>query len=89
MQVQHEEYFCNIQNRDGLVAVCFVDSGYPSRAAFGILAKVLDEYSEASSDRWRSVAADTDEAAPVCKSALTRYQVRFGRSGPLATHVHL
>lgn len=41
MQVQHEEYFCNIQNRDGLVAVCFVDSGYPSRAAFGILAKVL------------------------------------------------
>ena len=73
--VQHEEYFCNIQNRDGLVGVVFVDSGYPSRAAFGILAKVLDDFSAASSDRWRATAADSDEAAPVLKSALTKYQV--------------
>ena len=75
--VQHEEYFCNVQNRDGLVGVVFVDSGYPSRAAFGILAKVLDEFSEASSDRWRNNTADSDEAAPILKSALTRYQVQL------------
>ena len=83
--VQHEEYFCNVQNRDGLVGVVFVDSGYPSRAAFGILVKVLDEFSEASSDRWRNNTADSDEAAPILKSALTRYQVQPWSRCPTAS----
>lgn len=73
--VQHEEYFCNVQNRDGLVGVAFVDKDYPTRAAFSIVAKVLDDFIDQSADRWRSATQDSDEASQLLKAALTRYQV--------------
>ena len=73
--LKHEEYFCNMQNRDGLVAVVFVDQEYPSRAAFSIVAKVLDDFVDQSADRWRSATADSEEASQLLKAALTRYQV--------------
>ena len=73
--MQHEEYFCNVQNRDGLVGVAFVDKDYPTRAAFSIVAKILDDFVDQSSDRWRNATADSDEASSLLKGALTRYQV--------------
>ena len=57
------------------MGVVFVDKEYPSRAAFSIIAKVLDDFVDQSADRWRNATADSDEASALLKSALTKYQV--------------
>jgi hypothetical protein len=74
--VQNEEYFCHVHNRDGLVGIAFVDKDYPSRAAFSIVNKVLDDFVEASGNKWRTVREDTQDAIPILDSAITKYQVR-------------
>lgn len=43
--VQHEDYFCHVHVRDNhLAGIVVADANYPSRAAFAILAKILDDY---------------------------------------------
>jgi synaptobrevin homolog YKT6 len=73
--VQNEEYFCHVHNRDGLVGIAFVDKDYPSRAAFSIVNKILDDFLEASGNNWRTVREDTQDAIPILDAAITKYQV--------------
>jgi hypothetical protein len=75
--VQNEEYYCHVHNRDGLVGIAFVDKDYPSRAAFSIVNKVLDDFAEASGNKWRTVREDTQDAVPLLDVAIQKYQVRI------------
>ncbi|KAK9915112.1 hypothetical protein WJX75_004836 [Coccomyxa subellipsoidea] len=72
--VQNEEYYCHAYNRDGLVGIAFVDKDYPARAAFGIVTRVLDEYSDQSRDAWRTATADTNDAVAMLEAAVSKYQ---------------
>lgn len=72
--VQQEEYFCHVQNRDGLVGVAFVDHDYPARAGFSVVGKILDDYLLQSGNSWRGVVADSQDAQPILTSALQKYQ---------------
>ncbi|KAM5273070.1 synaptobrevin homolog YKT6 isoform 2-T2 [Ctenodactylus gundi] len=45
--VKEQEYLCHVYVRnDGLAGVVIADSEYPSRVAFSLLEKVLDEFSK-------------------------------------------
>ncbi|CAL5221464.1 g3658 [Coccomyxa viridis] len=72
--VQNEEYYCHAYNRDGLVGIAFADKEYPARAAFGIVIKVLDEFSDQSRESWRTATADTTDAVPLLDAAVQKYQ---------------
>ena len=58
------------------MGISFVDSDYPARAGFGIVNKILDEFSNISANRWRSAVEDNADAMPVLEPALQKYQVR-------------
>ncbi len=58
------------------VGVVFVDRDYPSRAAFSVVDKVLDDYSDHSRNAWRGAAEDSSDALAVLDAALVKYQVR-------------
>lgn len=73
--VQQEEYYAHIYNRDGLVGIAIVDKDYPARAAFGVVNKILDDFSESSQQNWRSIQADSTDAQPVLDSAVIKFQV--------------
>ncbi|DBA79160.1 hypothetical protein WJX77_000587 [Trebouxia sp. C0004] len=72
--VQQEEYYAHIYNRDGLVGIAIVDKDYPARAAFGVVNKILDDFSEISQQRWRSIQADSTDAQPVLDTAIVKFQ---------------
>ncbi|KAK9830099.1 hypothetical protein WJX72_009776 [[Myrmecia] bisecta] len=72
--VQHEVYFCHAFNRDGLVGIAFVDQEYPSRSAFCVVNKVLDDFNSSNNGQWKSVQADTEEAQALLEMAIIRYQ---------------
>ena len=57
------------------VGIAFADKDYPARAAFGIVIKVLDEFSDQSQDSWRTATADSADAAPLLEAAVQKYQV--------------
>ena len=80
--VQQEEYYAHIYNRDGLVGIAIVDKDYPARAAFGVVNKVLDDFSENSQQRWRSIQADSTDAQSVLDSAVIKFQVCSDRTTP-------
>ena len=43
--VQEKEYMCHaFTANNGLSGICIADAEYPSRVAFGLLSKVLDEF---------------------------------------------
>jgi len=45
--VKEQEYLCHVHARgDGLVGVIVADEAYPSRVAFTLISKVLDEFSD-------------------------------------------
>lgn len=56
------------------VGIAFVDKDYPARAAFGIVTRVLDEFSDQSRDAWRTATADTSDAVPMLEAAVSKYQ---------------
>lgn len=58
------------------VGIAFVDKDYPARAAFGIVTRVLDEYSDQSRDAWRTATADTNDAVAMLEAAVSKYQAR-------------
>jgi len=60
------------------VGVAFVDKDYPSRAAFSVVDKVLDEYSDHSRNAWRGAAEDSADALAVLEPAIVNYQAREG-----------
>ncbi|GJM92454.1 hypothetical protein PR202_ga08930 [Eleusine coracana subsp. coracana] len=58
------EYKVHSYNRNGLVAVAFMDDHYP----------VLDEYQKAFGDSWKSASADATQPWPFLTDALTKFQ---------------
>lgn len=74
--VQHEEYFCHVFNRDGLVGVAFVDRDYPARAGFCVVNAVIDDFTLQAGDAWRGATADTADAVALLEPALLKFQVR-------------
>ena len=72
--VQNEEFFCHAHNADGLVGIAFADAAYPARAAFGVVAKAIDDFTTQAGGSWRGATADTADAQAVCEAAVARYQ---------------
>lgn len=73
--VEHqEEYFCHVANRNGLAAIAVVDREYPARAAFSVLQKVVDDYTEKFGEGWRSLTADATTGDAMLEEALAKYQ---------------
>nr|KJB54022.1 hypothetical protein B456_009G054600 [Gossypium raimondii] len=68
--VQHEEYKVHAYNRNGLVALGFMDDHYPVRSAFSLLNQVLDEYLKNFGESWRTVQADSAQSWPYLEEAL-------------------
>ncbi|XP_073296626.1 VAMP-like protein YKT61 [Primulina huaijiensis] len=72
--VQHEEYMVHAYNRNGLIALGFMDDHYPVRSAFSLLNQVLDEYIKNFSDSWKTVQADSTQPWPYLTEAVTKFQ---------------
>ncbi|KAK9866022.1 hypothetical protein WJX84_012428 [Apatococcus fuscideae] len=72
--VQHEQYFCHIQNLGGLIAAVFVDEDYPSRPAFSIAKHVITRFDERSRDSWREQEKDCTLANDILEDALQEFQ---------------
>eukprot|EP01023_Acetabularia_acetabulum_P027680 TRINITY_DN2620_c0_g1_i1.p2 TRINITY_DN2620_c0_g1~~TRINITY_DN2620_c0_g1_i1.p2 ORF type:complete len:201 (-),score=31.99 TRINITY_DN2620_c0_g1_i1:300-902(-) len=74
--VKHEEYYCHVHVREsGLAGVTFVDKDYPSRAAFGIIGKVLDDFEvQNASGDWKRITQDDPIAQQMVEQALLKYQ---------------
>ncbi|KAM9697614.1 synaptobrevin homolog YKT6 isoform 1-T1 [Dama dama] len=73
--VKEQEYLCHVYVRnDSLAGVVIADSEYPSRVAFTLLEKVLDEFSK-QVDRinWPTGSPDTIQYTGL-DSHLSRYQ---------------
>lgn len=64
------------------VGIAFADKDYPARAAFGIVVKVLDEFSDQSRDAWRTATADSTDAVPLLEAAVQKYQVQGDSLSP-------
>jgi synaptobrevin family protein YKT6 len=74
--VQQEEYYCHVQNKDGLVGIAFVDADYPARAGFCVVSKVLEDFQALKGDAWRGATADApDQGSQLLQDALQKYQV--------------
>ena len=58
------------------MGIAFVDKDYPARAAFGIVTKVQDDFSDQSRDAWRTATADNADAVPLLEAAVAKYQVQ-------------
>lgn len=73
--VQQEEYYCHVQNKDGLVGIAFVDADYPVRAGFCVVSKVLEDFALLKGEAWRGATADAPgEAEALLQDALQKYQ---------------
>ncbi|KAM7268771.1 hypothetical protein ACFE04_010937 [Oxalis oulophora] len=72
--VQHEEYKVHAYNRNGLIALGFMDDHYPVRSSFSLLNQVLDEYQKNFGESWRTVQEDKTEEWPYLKDALSKFQ---------------
>ena len=67
---------CHLGLRVAQVGVAFVDRDYPSRAAFSVVDKVLDDYGDHSRNAWRAATEDSSDALVVLDPAIVKYQVQ-------------
>ncbi|KAK6944376.1 Longin domain [Dillenia turbinata] len=72
--VQHEEYKVHSYNRNGLVALGFMDDHYPVRSAFSLLNQVLDEYQKNFGEAWRTAQTDNAQPWSYLNEALAKFQ---------------
>ncbi|GAA0149432.1 hypothetical protein LIER_08605 [Lithospermum erythrorhizon] len=72
--VKHEEYKVHSYNRNGLIALGFMDDHYPVRSAFSLLNQVLDEYQKNFGESWRNAQSDSTQPWPYLSDALTKFQ---------------
>eukprot|EP00271_Cylindrocystis_brebissonii_P019666 TRINITY_DN610_c0_g4_i1.p1 TRINITY_DN610_c0_g4~~TRINITY_DN610_c0_g4_i1.p1 ORF type:complete len:199 (-),score=26.49 TRINITY_DN610_c0_g4_i1:768-1364(-) len=72
--VEHEEYMVHCYNRNGLCCLVFADTAYPTRSAFSVINKVLDDYVGVKGDSWRAVEIDVKDPVPALEDALVKYQ---------------
>lgn len=72
--VKEKEYMCHVFVRnDSLSAVVIADTDYPSRVAFTLLGKLLDDFStQVPSVKWKSGPGDI--AFDDCEEYLAKYQ---------------
>ncbi|XP_073132400.1 VAMP-like protein YKT61 [Henckelia pumila] len=72
--VQHEEYMVHSYNRNGLVALGFMDDHYPVRSAFSLLNQVLDEYLKNFGESWKTQQSDNAQSWPYLNESITKFQ---------------
>ena len=73
--VEQDAYMVHVSNKGGLVAVAVMDREYPSRSAFCVLAKMMDEYeTRAFGANWRATTADSDASAEMLEEMLVKFQ---------------
>eukprot|EP00475_Leptophrys_vorax_P044086 TRINITY_DN8703_c0_g1_i1.p1 TRINITY_DN8703_c0_g1~~TRINITY_DN8703_c0_g1_i1.p1 ORF type:complete len:198 (-),score=32.43 TRINITY_DN8703_c0_g1_i1:214-807(-) len=71
--VEHEEYLVHCYNRNNLVGMVFANAAYPTRSAFSVINKVLDDYSAKGND-WMRATVDDREPDPSLEEALAKFQ---------------
>lgn len=72
--VEHEDYLVHSYNKNNLVGIVFANSQYPTRAAFSVINKVLDDFSAQKGESWRSETTDNPNSVPELEQALAKYQ---------------
>ncbi|CAI5533826.1 unnamed protein product [Closterium sp. Naga37s-1] len=72
--VEHEEYLVHCYNRNNLVGMVFASAAYPTRSAFSVINKVLDDYVAAKGDSWMQATADDREQHAFLEDAIAKFQ---------------
>ena len=70
-----QEYVAHVHNRGGLIGIVFVDREYPTRSAFSLITRLLDEFeSGPPGDAWRRATGDSTGGNAALEAALIKYQ---------------
>lgn len=73
--ITHESYVVHCYVRsDGLAGAVTTDLEYPARVAFVLLTQLLDEFSTAMGDSWKTVAIPESMVFPPLEQYLAKYQ---------------
>ncbi|GJP37165.1 hypothetical protein CLOM_g21602 [Closterium sp. NIES-68] len=72
--VEHEEYLVHCYNRNNLVGMVFANAAYPTRSAFSVINKVLDDYVAAKGDSWMQATVDDREQHAFLEEAIAKFQ---------------
>eukprot|EP00163_Fabomonas_tropica_P005856 TRINITY_DN15499_c0_g1_i2.p1 TRINITY_DN15499_c0_g1~~TRINITY_DN15499_c0_g1_i2.p1 ORF type:complete len:199 (+),score=42.82 TRINITY_DN15499_c0_g1_i2:218-814(+) len=73
--ITHKEWVVHSYARhDGLVGCVIADQEYPSRVAFSLIAKFLDEFSDKYQATWTSAVTDLSMPLPELDTSLQKYQ---------------
>jgi synaptobrevin family protein YKT6 len=73
--ITHEDYVvhCYIRS-DGLGGTVVTDSEYPARVAFVLLTQLLDDFTAAFGDTWKTCTAPESMTFPAMEEYLKKYQ---------------
>jgi synaptobrevin homolog YKT6 len=73
--VSHESYVVHCYVRsDGLGGTVITDSDYPARVAFVLLGQILEDFTSAIGDAWKSCTVPESIAFPPLEEYLQKYQ---------------
>ncbi len=73
--ITHEDYVVHCYVRsDGLGGTVVTDSEYPARVAFVLLTQLLDDFTAAVGDRWKTCTAPESIAFPALDEYLQKFQ---------------
>lgn len=73
--VEHEGYVVHCYVRsDGLGGTVTTDQEYPARVAFSLLGQLLEEFTAANGDSWKTVTTPESIAFPTAVEYLEKYQ---------------
>mmetsp|Transcript_7021 Transcript_7021/g.17134 ORF Transcript_7021/g.17134 Transcript_7021/m.17134 type:complete len:201 (+) Transcript_7021:73-675(+) len=73
--ITHEDYVVHCYVRsDGLGGTVVTDSEYPARVAFVLLTQLLDDFTAAVGDRWKTCTAPESIAFPALDDYLQKFQ---------------
>jgi synaptobrevin homolog YKT6 len=73
--VEHEGYVVHCYVRsDGLAGTVTTDQEYPARVAFGLLGQLIEEFTQAHGDSWKTVSTPESVAFPQAAEYLEKYQ---------------
>eukprot|EP00567_Pseudictyota_dubia_P018588 CAMPEP_0197433758 /NCGR_PEP_ID=MMETSP1175-20131217/1577_1 /TAXON_ID=1003142 /ORGANISM="Triceratium dubium, Strain CCMP147" /LENGTH=201 /DNA_ID=CAMNT_0042962237 /DNA_START=81 /DNA_END=686 /DNA_ORIENTATION=+ len=73
--ITHEQYVVHCYVRsDGLAGAVTTDLEYPARVAFVLLTQILDEFTGAVGDSWKTVTTPESVSFPPIENYLQKYQ---------------
>ncbi len=73
--ITHEDYVVHCYVRsDGLGGTVVTDSEYPARVAFVLLTQLLDDFTSAVGDAWKTCTTPESMAFPALDDYLQKYQ---------------